>query len=219
MKKLELYLDTANISHVKTIKKLGFLDGVTSNPSILAKENKPPIKLIKEIDKIIEGKIWYQVTSDTSEEMIEEALEIVNICKNPVVIKFPFSLESLAGIRILTDKGIETNATLVYTIPQAIFAAKAGATYISPYLGRIDDMGGSSIEFINDLKQSFINLNFKTKIIGASIRNAQHLVDLSKEGIDALTISYDVFNKMLGHSMTSIGLDQFNQDWNKIKNL
>lgn len=216
---MELYLDTTHMPHIEKIKQLGFLDGITSNPSILAKENQSPLKLIKEIDDIIEGKIWYQVTRDTAAGMIEEALEVVNMCNNPVVIKFPFNLESLEGIRVLTDKGIETNATLVYTVPQAIFAAKAGATYISPYLGRIDDIGGSSIEFISDLKQAFTNLNFETKIIGASIRNSQHLMDLSKTGIDALTISYDAFTKMLDHSMTDIGLDQFNQDWDKIKDL
>ncbi|HLS08311.1 transaldolase family protein [Lentibacillus sp.] len=216
---MELYLDTANLKHIDIVNKLGFMDGVTTNPTILSKEERPPFELIQEIDRKLSGKIWYQVTGFTADESVEEATKVANMCHNKVVIKFPFTLENLEGIRRVSQKGIETNATLVYSIPQAIFAAKAGATYISPYLGRIDDAGGSSIQFINDVKQAYENLGFYTKIIGASIRNSQHLVDLSKNGIDALTISYANFEKMLHNTMTDAGMEQFQEDWDKIKNL
>lgn len=216
---MELYLDTANLKHIDLVNKLGFMDGITTNPTILSKEESAPFELIREIDEKLDGKIWYQVTGATADEAVEEALMVANMCSNKVVIKFPFTLDNLEGIRRISEKGIETNATLVYSIPQAIFAAKAGATYISPYLGRIDDTGGSSVQFINDIYLAYENLGFDTKIIGASIRNSQHLVDLSKNGIDALTISYANFEKMLHNTMTDAGMEQFQKDWNKIKDL
>lgn len=209
---MELYLDTGNLEHIRSGMELGFLDGITTNPSILAKEKRAPMELLKEIDRLVPGKVWYQVTGRTAEDMIREAREAASLCKRPV-IKFPMSMDSLQALHAISEDGIETNMTLVYTPAQAVLAAKAGAAYISPYLGRIDDVGASGLAFVREVREMYRTLGFETKIIAASIRGTQHVVDAAKNGVDAMTMSYDVFRNLAVHPLTEKGSKQFADDW------
>ncbi|KHF41671.1 transaldolase family protein [Halalkalibacter okhensis] len=214
---MEIYLDTANLEEIEHVMQLPMLDGVTTNPSILSKQNLQPKAIMKEINQRVDGKVWYQLTKDKSEEMVNEALEIVELLDHPV-IKLPMGIEALKACSVLTKQGIETNMTLVFSVSQAILAAKAGATYVSPYIGRMNDIGLEGLQFIEDTVNVFKAQEMSTKVIGASIRSNHDVVAIASRGAKAATMSLKVFKQMLEHPMTDKGLVQFSEDWNVYQN-
>jgi transaldolase len=209
---MEFYLDTANINEIKVASRLGFLDGITTNPSIIAKEKEDFKSKIQEICSYIDGKVWCQVTGKTADEMYDQAMEMNNWGKK-MVIKLPMNLEGLVAAGELVKQGVEVNMTLVYSLSHVVLAAKAGVAYISPYVGRADDHSMDGQRFIREAMQTIQSLNAQTKVIGASIRSPQIVVDLAKLGVDAITMSFSTFEKMLQAPLTDIGLNQFMTDW------
>ncbi|MBS4221734.1 fructose-6-phosphate aldolase [Lederbergia citrea] len=209
---MEIYIDTADLNEIKKAMSLSILDGVTTNPTILSKQGVPYKERLGEINEIVDGKIWYQVVSSNSEAMVREALEVVSLLEQPV-IKLPIGQESLKASKILSNQGIETNMTLVFSVAQAILSAKAGASYISPYVGRINDIGWSGLQLIKDITQIFSIQGIQTKVIGASLRSSQDIVSVAELGAKAATMPFKVLTQMLNNPMTDSGLVQFNDDW------
>lgn len=212
---VKIFIDTANIDEIRKAASWGILDGVTTNPSLIAKEGRDFKQVVREICAIVDGPISAEVISLESESMVSEALELVKIHKN-VVIKAPMTSEGLKTIKELSKRGIKTNCTLVFTPNQALLAAKAGATYVSPFVGRLDDKGERGMTVIEDIVKIFKNYGIKTQVLAASIRNTQHVIDAAKAGSDAATIPFKVLEQMLKHELTDIGIQKFLDDWNKI---
>ncbi len=210
---MEIYVDTANLEEIEKAMSLSVLDGVTTNPTILSKQNLPRKEILTEINARVDGKVWYQVASESSKDMISEALEVIPLIDRPV-IKLPMGIEALNACKELTRQGIETNMTLVYSVSQAILAAKAGVTYVSPYIGRINDLGWSGLQLIEEIVKVYKVQELNTKVIGASIRGSQDVVAIAHLGAKAATMSYKVLEQMLAHPMTDKGLHQFLEDWN-----
>lgn len=215
---MKIFIDTANINEIKEIATWGILDGVTTNPSLIAKEGRDLKEVINEICEIVDGPISAEVISLESDKMVEEALELVKIHKN-IVIKIPMCEEGLKAVSILNKKGIKTNVTLIFSSQQAILASKAGATYVSPFLGRVDDIGIKGIELIKEISKIFkIHvLYIKTEIISASIRNPIHVSECAVAGSDIVTVPYNVLKQMLKHPLTDIGIEKFLKDYNSNK--
>ncbi|MFS0779944.1 fructose-6-phosphate aldolase [Neobacillus sp. 3P2-tot-E-2] len=209
---MEIYIDTADLTEIKQAMTLSILDGVTTNPSILLKQGVSYKERLAEINEIVDGKVWYQVVSDNSMEMVKEAQEVAALLSQPV-IKLPMGAESLKASKILSDQGIETNMTLVFSVAQAILSAKAGASYVSPYVGRINDIGWSGHQLIKDIAQMYSIQGFQTKVIGASLRGTQDIVSIAELGAKAATMPFKVLMQMLHHPMSDIGLIQFREDW------
>jgi len=209
---LEFYLDTANVDEVAFAAKYGFLDGITTNPSIISKENDTFENVIRRIDSQIRGKVWIQVTEKTADSMYQQGLEINKWAKQAVV-KLPMNEEGLEAAYRLSEDNIKVNMTLIYTLAQVLLAAKVNVDYISPYIGRMDDNAVNGQEFISNAKNIISALGAKTKIIGASIRSTQVVVDLSIHQYDAVTMPFHIFRKMFQSSLTDEGLIQFNHDW------
>jgi|SRR5690606_2807030 len=210
--KMEIYVDTANLDEIKKASKMKFLDGVTTNPSIIAKEKADFKSRIREIAEYIDGKIWCQVTGKTAEEMYNQAIEM-NTWGKQMVIKLPMTYEGLAAASELVKKEIEVNMTLVYSLAHVVLAAKAGVAYISPYVGRTDDHSLDGQRFIREALDTIQNIKGNTKVIGASIRDPQTVVHLANAGVDAITMSFATFEKMFQSPLTDIGLTQFMSDW------
>ncbi|MFM1572240.1 fructose-6-phosphate aldolase [Helcococcus ovis] len=213
---MKFFVDTANIEKIKEINNLGLCDGVTTNPTLVAKEKRNFEEIIKEICSIVAGPVSAEVTSLKSEDMVKEAKNIAKWSNN-VVIKIPITEEGLKAINILSKEGINTNCTLIFSAAQGLLAMKAGATYISPFLGRIDDMGELGIGLIKDLREIIDNYKFKSKIIAASIRTIAHVKDSAIAGADIATIPADLFPKLWKHVLTDKGLIDFLNDWEKYK--
>lgn len=213
---MELYLDSANLQQIKQAANLGVLDGITTNPTLIAKEGRDFETVIREISQAIDGKIWAEVIGTENDKMVEEALRINDWAQN-MVVKLPMGIEGLKAARTLSDKGLQTNMTLVYSISQAILSAKAGVSYVSPYAGRIDDVGWSGEEFIRDIASVFATQRFETRVLAASVRSPQQVVALAKGGVDGVTVPYEVLTKMTHHPMTEVGLAQFLEDWEEAK--
>lgn len=214
---MKLFIDTANLEEIKDANNMGIICGVTTNPSLIVKEKKDFKETIKEISKIVDGPISAEVISLEHEKMIEEAMDLVPIHKN-IVIKLPMTIEGLKACKILTEKGIKTNVTLIFTATQALLAARAGATYVSPFLGRLDDIGENSTELIKDISTIFEKHNIKTEIIAASVRNSWHAKEAAKAGAHIATIPYNVLISMTKHNLTNKGIEKFLKDWeNSIK--
>lgn len=209
---MELYLDTANLEEVKYASRYRFIDGITTNPSIIAKESGSFETIIKNIDSTIDGKVWIQVTENEADKMYQQGLEMSKWVKNPV-IKLPMNEEGLEAAYRLSEKKIEVNMTLIYTLSQVFLAAKANVHYISPYIGRLDDHTLNGHEFLTNAKKIITALEARTKIIGASIRSTQIVVDLSLQQFDAITIPFSIFEKMFQFPLTEQGIIQFNEDW------
>ena len=209
---MEIYVDTANLDEIKKASKMKFLDGVTTNPSIIAKEKADFKSRIREIAEYIDGKIWCQVTGKTAEEMYNQAIEM-NTWGKQMVIKLPMTYEGLAAASELVKKEIEVNMTLVYSLAHVVLAAKAGVAYISPYVGRTDDHSLDGQRFIREALDTIQNIKGNTKVIGASIRDPQTVVHLANAGVDAITMSFATFEKMFQSPLTDIGLTQFMSDW------
>ena len=210
---MKLFIDTANINEIKHTYELGIIDGVTTNPSLIAKEGRDFKQTVKEITEIVDGPISAEVISLESEKMIEEALELAKIHKN-IVIKIPMCAEGLKAVKFLTQKKIKTNVTLIFSAQQALLAAKAGATYVSPFLGRLDDIGQEGLILIEEIVSLFGAQNLETQIICASIRNPIHVVKCGQLGADIATVPYKILIQMIDHPLTKIGIDKFLADWN-----
>lgn len=215
---MKFFIDTANVEEIKEVASWGIIDGVTTNPSLIAKEGRVFKDVIKEITDIVDGPISAEVVSLNADEMVEEALELVPINKN-IVIKLPMTKEGLKACKKLTEKGIKTNVTLIFSASQALMAAKAGATYVSPFLGRLDDISSDGIILIEDIVTIFENYGIETEIICASVRHPIHLINCAKVGADVATVPYKVFEQMLKHPLTDIGIEKFLSDWESVKNL
>ncbi len=212
---MKLFIDTANLKEIKDAVSLGVIDGVTTNPTLIARENRQANDLLKEICSLVDGPVSAEVISLQSEEMVKEAAELVKIAKN-IVIKIPLIKEGLKAVKILKGKGIKTNVTLCFSPSQALLAAKAGADYISPFIGRLDDISHAGMDLICDIKQIYSNYNFKTEIIVASVRNPIHVVDAAKIGADIATVPFAVIEQLIKHPLTDIGIQRFLEDHKKI---
>jgi transaldolase len=213
---MKIFLDTANLDQIKQAVDYGILDGVTTNPSLIARENREFMPLIKEILAIVPGPVSVEVTATDAEGMIEQAKKYAEISHN-VVIKVPINLEGLRVVKTLTELEIKTNVTLVFSSPQALLAAKAGATYVSPFVGRIDDISGSGMGLVEEIVQVFYNYAVDTEIIVASVRHPVHFVQAAMMGADVATVPFSTLEKLLKHPLTDIGMERFLKDWEKVK--
>ncbi|MCX9024707.1 MAG: fructose-6-phosphate aldolase [Candidatus Methanoperedens sp.] len=212
---MKIFIDTANIDEIRTANDWGVIDGVTTNPTLVAKEGKDFKSIVNQILSIVDGPISVEVISTDAEGMVKEAVEMSKWSKN-IVIKIPMIPEGLKAVKILNEKGIKTNVTLVFSVNQALLAAKAGATYVSPFIGRLDDIGHDGMQIIRDLVLIYKLYNFKTEIIVASVRHPLHVIESAKIGAHVATIPYSVIEKMFKHPLTDIGLEKFLKDWKKV---
>lgn len=214
---MKIFIDTANLEEIKKAWELGLIDGVTTNPSLLSKEGRDPISLLEEICKIVDGPVSAEAVSLNFDDMVAEAIELSKIASN-IVIKIPMTEDGLLAVRKLAQDGIRTNVTLIFSPTQALLAAKAGATYVSPFVGRLDDISHSGMNLVEDIQIIFENYSFRTEIIVASIRNPLHVLDAAKIGADIATIPYSVIKQLIKHPLTDIGIEKFLKDWEKLQN-
>lgn len=215
---MKIFLDTANLESIRKFNDMGLLDGITTNPSLMSKEGGNPKDIMEEITKIIKGDVSLEVVSTEYSGMIEEGKRLRQYGKN-VVVKVPMTPDGLKACKHLTSEGIPVNVTLIFSPNQALLAAKSGAKYVSPFIGRLDDIGKDGMNLIRDIKKIFDNYkdDFKTQILVASIRHPIHVVDAAKIGAHVVTLPPTVLDKMLQHPLTDIGLDNFLSDWKKLK--
>ena len=209
---MKFFLDTANVDKIKYYADMGLVDGVTTNPSLVAKEGRNFEDVIKEIVSIVEGPVSAEVTATDSETMVKQAKQLSTIHKN-IVIKVPMIKEGIKAAHILAKEGIKINMTLIFSPSQALLAAKAGARYVSPFVGRLDDISHIGMELVETIRGIFDNYDFECEIIVASIRNPLHVVDAAVMGADIATIPPDVMDKLFNHPLTDIGLAKFMKDW------
>ena len=209
---MKFFLDTANVEKIREFAEIGLVDGVTTNPTLIAKEGRDFYEVIKEICSIVDGPVSAEVTALDAEGMIEEARELSKLADN-VVIKIPMTKEGLKAVNVLSKEGIKTNVTLIFSANQALMAAKAGATYVSPFVGRLDDIGQNGMQLIAEIVQIFRNYDIKTEIIVASVRHPMHVIEAAELGADIATIPFAVLDKMFNHPLTDKGIDAFMKDW------
>ena len=214
---MKIFVDTAKVEDIKKANDMGVICGVTTNPSLIAKEGRDFKEVITEITQIVDGPINGEVkaTTTSAEGMIKEGREIASIHKN-MVVKIPMTIEGLKAVKVLSKEGIKTNVTLVFTSNQALLAARAGASYVSPFLGRLDDISQSGIELIKEISSIFKIYNFDTEIIAASVRNPIHVKECALAGADIATIPYGVIEQMTKHPLTDAGILKFQQDYEKV---
>ncbi|HAC2248941.1 TPA_asm: fructose-6-phosphate aldolase [Listeria monocytogenes] len=213
---MRFFIDTANVEEIKKANRMGFIAGVTTNPSLVAKEGRDFNEVIQEIRSIVDGPISGEVVSLEADEMIAEGRVIAKIHPN-MVVKIPMTGEGLAAVKVLTEEGIKTNVTLVFSATQALLAARAGATYVSPFLGRLDDIGDDGLVLIRDIADIFEIHGIPTEIISASVRHPIHVIECAKAGADIATVPFKVFEQMLKHPLTDSGIDKFLADWEAAK--
>ncbi len=213
---MKIFLDSANLESIKKYNDMGILDGITTNPSLLSKEGGDPQKTMEEIVRIIDGDVSLEVVSTEYEGMLEEGRHLRKYGDN-VVVKCPMTPEGLKACKALTAEGIPVNVTLIFSPNQAILAAKSGAKYVSPFIGRLDDVGKDGMQLISEIKQIFSNYKFSTEILVASIRHPIHVIEAGKIGADVVTLPPAVLEKMFKHPLTDIGLKNFLADWEKLK--
>lgn len=212
---MKLFIDTANIDEIRAANDLGVICGVTTNPSLIAKEGRDFKEVVTEIISIVDGPVSTEVISIKSEGMVGEARELVKIHKN-IIIKIPMCAEGLKAVKILSAEGVKTNVTLIFSAAQALLAARAGAAYVSPFLGRVDDIAWDGTDLISDIVQIFNVHGIETEIIAASIRSPLHVVAAAKLGSDIATVPYKVIMQMIEHPLTKIGIERFLKDWEKV---
>ncbi|OGU65182.1 MAG: fructose-6-phosphate aldolase [Stygiobacter sp. RIFOXYC12_FULL_38_8] len=212
---MKFFIDTANIDQIKEAAAMGLLDGVTTNPSLVAKEGKNFLELLNEIIAIVDGPISAEVVSTDYEGILKEAYELSKIHKN-IVIKVPLIREGIKAVKTLNIKGIKTNVTLCFSPTQALLAAKAGATYISPFVGRLDDISTNGMELIRQIVTIYKNYGYNTEVLVASVRHPLHVVEAAMMGAHVCTMPFDVIDKLFKHPLTDIGLDKFLSDWKKL---
>ena len=213
---MKLFIDTANIEEIKKANDMGVICGVTTNPSLIAKEGRDFKEVVKEITEIVDGPISAEVISLEADKMIEEALELTKIHKN-IVIKIPMTEDGLKAVKVLSSKGIKTNVTLIFSATQALLAARAGASHVSPFVGRLDDIGQDGISLISDIAEIFNIHGIETEIIAASIRNGMHVTNAALAGSDIATVPYNVIMSMIKHPLTDSGIAKFLKDWEGVK--
>lgn len=213
---MKFFIDTANIDEIKKAWEVGVIDGVTTNPSLISKENRNPLELLKDICSVVDGPVSAEAVSMKAEDMVKEAESLARIHKN-IVVKIPMTEDGLKAVKRLSGMGINTNVTLIFSPSQALLAAKAGATYVSPFVGRLDDISHTGMEIVSDMVLIFDNYMFETEIIVASIRNPLHVVDAARMGADIATIPYSVIRQLIKHPLTDIGIEKFMKDWEKVK--
>jgi len=211
---MKFFIDTANIDEIKKGLALGMVDGVTTNPSLIAKEQRPFTEILHDICKLVDGPISSEVISLEADGMVAEARELVKISDN-IVIKVPMIEEGLKAVKRLSAEGIKTNVTLIFSVSQALLAAKAGASYVSPFVGRIDDISVNGLDLIADIMTILRNYGFATEVIVASVRSPMHVVESALLGADIATIPYKVIAQLAKHPLTDIGMKQFLADWEK----
>ncbi len=210
---MKLFIDTAIVDEIREVNDMGVICGVTTNPSLIAKSGRKFEDVVKEITQIVDGPISAEVTAKDPDEMVKQAIPLTKIHKN-IIIKIPFNKEGLMACKKMTEKGIKTNVTLIFSAAQALLAAKAGATYVSPFLGRLDDVGTNGMNLIEEIVEVFANdPDIKTEIIAASCRNPIHVIDAARVGCDIATVPYGVIMQMLNHPLTDIGIARFDADW------
>jgi transaldolase len=212
---MKFFIDTANIEEIRKAWDLGVIDGVTTNPSLISKEGKDPIKLLREVCSIVNGPVSAEAVTMTADEMVKESKSLSKIHKN-IVVKIPMIEEGLKAVKKLSAMGIKTNVTLVFSSSQALLAAKAGATFVSPFVGRLDDISHVGMDIVGDILDIYENYMFSTEVIVASIRNPLHVVDAARMGAHIATIPYSVIIQLLKHPLTDIGIEKFLKDWEKV---
>lgn len=215
---MKIFLDSANLESIKMYNDMGILDGVTTNPSLLSKEKGDPRKVMNEIVRIVRGPVNLEVIGTDYEVMIEEAHRLKKYGEN-VVVKIPMIPAGLRAVKRLAQEGISTNVTLIFSSNQAILAAKSGASYVSPFIGRLDDNGQDGMSIVREITQIFANYKFETEILVASIRHPIHVIEAGKCGADIVTLPPEILQKMFTHPLTDKGLNGFLSDWNKVKDL
>ena len=213
---MKIFLDTANLKAINTYNDMGLVDGITTNPTLLAKEDQNPSEIMREIARIVKGPVSLEVIATETDEMLEEAHKLKKFGQN-VVVKIPMTSNGMKAVRKLREDGIDTNVTLVFSANQAILAAKAGASYVSPFIGRLDDIGNEGMILVNEIIQIFRNYRFKTEVLVASIRHPIHVIEAGKIGADIVTLPPDILGKMFSHPLTDKGLALFLSDWEKAK--
>ena len=213
---MKIFLDTANLEHIKKYNNMGVVDGVTTNPTLLSKEKQNPVEIMREIVRIIKGPVNLEVVAVKTEEIVDEAHRLKKYGNN-VVVKVPMTPEGMTAVNKLNEEGINTNVTLVFSVNQAIIAAKAGASYVSPFIGRLDDYGHDGMTVIKDIVQIFKNYQFKTEVLVASIRHPLHIIEAGRIGAHIVTLPPDILGKMMIHPLTDKGISTFLSDWEKVK--
>jgi transaldolase len=213
---MKIFIDTANIEEIRKATDWGVIDGVTTNPSLVAKEGREFKALVREIVSIIDGPISVEAISTDAEGMIKEAVELSEWSSN-IVVKIPMIPAGLKAVKVLSAKKVKTNVTLVFSVNQALLAAKAGATYVSPFIGRLDDIGHEGMQIVREMVEIFNIYDFKTEVIAASIRHPLHVIEAAKAGAHVATVPFTVIEKMFKHPLTDVGLERFLEDWKKVE--
>lgn len=213
---MKLFIDTANLDEIIKANAYGVLDGVTTNPSLLFKEKTEPMTQLKKICQIVNGPVSAEVTSVDAEGMIKEAKSLIEIASN-IVIKIPSTVEGLRATKELSSSGVKTNLTLCFSSSQALLVAKAGATYVSPFVGRLDDISNEGMDLIRDIRLIYDNYGISTQVLVASIRHPLHFIEAARIGADVSTVPFSVIKKLMDHPLTDIGIRRFLDDWAKLK--
>ena len=213
---MKLFIDTANIQEIEKASQMGVLDGVTTNPTLLAKEKEKPEVQIRKICEIVDGPVSAEVISQDFEDIVKEAEELAKIAPN-IVVKIPCTLAGLQATKRLTSLGIKTNLTLCFSPSQAVLVAKAGASFVSPFVGRLDDISHQGMELVREIRMVYNNYNFSTKIIVASVRHPLHFLEAAKMGADIATVPFGVIEKLMRHPLTDIGIKRFLDDYERLK--
>lgn len=213
---MKFFLDTANLGEIREAASWGILDGVTTNPSLVAKESQTFETLIREIAKVVDGPISVECVAEKWPDIVKEARELVRLASN-IAVKIPITVEGLKAIKTLSGEGIMVNTTLIFSASQALLAAKAGAKFVSPFIGRLDDISHEGMELVEEIVTIFENYRIETEVIVASIRHPRHVVDAALLGADIATIPFLVLDKLVKHPLTDIGIDRFLKDWGKVK--
>jgi transaldolase len=214
---MKFFIDTASVSEIREAAALGLLDGVTTNPSLLSKEKGDPREILREITKIVDGPVSAEVTAVDHDGMIAQGQELRKLAEN-IVVKIPMTLEGLRALRTLSGQGIPTNCTLIFSATQALMAAKAGATFASPFVGRLDDIGADGMQLIEQICTTYRNYDYDTQVLVASVRHPIHVVQAALLGADVVTMPAKVIQQLAAHPLTDIGLERFLADWEKVKN-
>jgi len=218
---MKIFIDTADLDEIRELASWGIVDGVTTNPTLVARSGRSFKEIIDEIFDIVDGPISLEVVNEKAEDMIKEAENLVSKIsekhRKNIAIKIPINPEGLKAVKVLSKKGIKTNVTLIFSANQALLAAKAGATFVSPFIGRLDDIGQEGMQIVEEIMEIFINYDIKTEVIVASIRHPIHVIDAARIGADIATIPPGIIRKMVKHSLTDVGIEKFLTDWGKVK--
>lgn len=212
---MKLFLDTANLQEIREVVSWGILDGVTTNPTLCSKENLPFEDLVKEICRLVPGPVSVECVSTRAEDLVQEARKLCQLAPN-VVVKIPVNIEGLKATKVLSAEGIKVNMTLIFSPSQALLAAKAGAAFVSPFIGRLDDVSHHGMELVEQIVAIFENYNLETEVIVASVRHPGHVVEAALIGAHIATVPYSVMEKLVKHPLTDIGIERFLQDWKKV---